>query len=46
MLSNLFTASPTVWFGLIAGLVALPILIHLINRIRHKTIEWRRWSFY
>ncbi len=45
MFSNLFTASPAVWTGLIAALVALPILIHLINLIRHKTIEWAAMEF-
>ena len=38
MLSNLFTASPTVWFGLIAGLVALPILIHELT----TGTQWER----
>ena len=45
MFSNLFTASPAVWSGLIASLVALPILIHLINRVRHKTIDWAAMEF-
>ncbi|QEG23134.1 glutamine amidotransferase [Mariniblastus fucicola] len=45
MFSNLFTSSPAVWAGLIAGLVALPILIHLINLVRHKTIEWAAMDF-
>ena len=45
MFSNLFTSSPTVWTGLIAGLVALPILIHLINLVRHRTVEWAAMEF-
>ena len=45
MFTNLFTSSPAVWGGLIAGLVALPILIHLINLVRHKTIEWAAMEF-
>lgn len=45
MFSNLFTSSPAVWGSLIAGLVALPILIHLINLVRHKTIEWAAMEF-
>jgi len=38
MLNNLFTSSPAMWAGLICGMIALPILIHLINRVRHKRI--------
>ena len=45
MFTNLFTSSPAVWGGLIAGLVALPILIHLINLVRHKTIDWAAMEF-
>ena len=45
MFSNLFTSSPAVWGGLIAGLIALPILIHLINLVRHKTVEWAAMEF-
>ncbi len=45
MFSNLFTSSPAVWTGLIASLVALPIVIHLINLVRHKTIEWGAMEF-
>ena len=45
MLSNLFTASPAVWSGLIASMIALPIIIHLINRVRHKTIDWAAMEF-
>ena len=45
MFSNLFTSSPAMWTGLICGMIALPILIHLINRVRHKTIEWAAMEF-
>ena len=45
MFTNLFTSSPAVWGGLIAGLIALPILIHLINLVRHKTIDWAAMEF-
>ena len=45
MFSNLFTSSPAIWGSLIAGLVALPIIIHLINLVRHKTIEWAAMEF-
>jgi len=45
MFSNLFTSSPAVWGSLIAGLVALPIIIHLINLVRHKSIEWAAMEF-
>lgn len=45
MFSNLFTSSPAVWSGLIAAMVALPILIHLINLVRHRTIEWAAMEF-
>jgi hypothetical protein len=45
MIDNLFTSSPAVWGSLIAGLVALPILIHLINLLRHKTVKWAAMEF-
>jgi len=45
MFSNLFTSSPALWGGLIAGLIALPILIHLINLVRHKTVDWAAMEF-
>ena len=45
MFSNLFTSSPAIWGSLIAGLVVLPIIIHLINLVRHKTIEWAAMEF-
>jgi len=45
MLQNLFTTSPLVWGGLIAGLAALPVLIHLINMLRHKRVQWAAMDF-
>ena len=45
MLPNLFSASPFVWAGLATSLVALPILIHLINLMRHRTVEWAAMEF-
>ena len=45
MLQNLFTTSPAVWGGIIAGLIALPILIHLINMMRHRRVQWAAMDF-
>ena len=45
MFDNLFSSSPTVWGGLIGAMVALPILIHLINLMRHKTVKWAAMEF-
>ena len=45
MFENLFTPSPQLWTGLIASGIALPILIHLINRMRRKKIEWAAMEF-
>ena len=45
MFDNIFTSSPNVWTGLIAGAVAIPILIHLINLVRHKTVKWAAMEF-
>ncbi|MFK7768574.1 MAG: BatA domain-containing protein [Mariniblastus sp.] len=45
MFDNLFTNSPAIWTGLIGGMIALPILIHLINLMRHKTVEWAAMEF-
>ena len=45
MFDNLFTNSPAVWGGLIGGMIALPILIHLINLMRHKTVKWAAMEF-
>jgi hypothetical protein len=45
MFENLFTPSPMIWGGLIAGLIALPILIHLINMMRHRRVKWAAMDF-
>ena len=45
MFENLFTPSPQLWTGLIAGGIALPILIHLINMMRHKKVKWAAMEF-
>ena len=45
MIDNLFTSAPAVWGGLIAAMVLLPILIHLINLMRHKTVKWAAMEF-
>ena len=45
MFDNIFTSSPNVWAGLIAGAIAIPILIHLINLVRHKTVKWAAMEF-
>ncbi len=45
MFENIFTPSPQLWTGLIAAGVALPILIHLINMMRHKKVKWAAMEF-
>ena len=45
MLQNIFTPSPWIWGGLIAGLFLLPILIHLINMMRHRRVKWAAMEF-
>ena len=45
MIDNLFTSSPWVWGSLMASMVLLPILIHLINLMRHKTVKWAAMEF-
>ena len=45
MFSNLFSASPAVWAGLIAAAILLPILIHLINLMRHRRVKWAAMEF-
>jgi uncharacterized membrane protein len=32
-------------FGLLAGLAALPVLIHLINMMRHRRVKWAAMDF-
>lgn len=45
MFDNLLSPSPAVWTGLIAGLISLPLLIHLINLLRHQKVEWAAMEF-
>ena len=45
MFDNIFSSSPNVWAGLISAAVAIPILIHLINLVRHKTVRWAAMEF-
>ena len=45
MLQNILTTSPAIWFGLAAGLFLLPILIHLINMMRHRRVKWAAMEF-
>jgi len=45
MFENVFSGSAQVWTGLIAAGVALPLLIHLINLMRHKKVKWAAMEF-
>jgi hypothetical protein len=45
MLDNIFSSSGNVWAGLIGGAIAIPVLIHLINLVRHKTVPWAAMKF-
>ncbi|MEM7455505.1 MAG: BatA domain-containing protein [Planctomycetota bacterium] len=45
MFDNIFSPSPAVWTGLIAAAIGLPVLIHLINLMRHKTVKWAAMEF-
>ncbi len=45
MFPNLFSASPAIWAGLIGMMVALPVLIHLINMLRHRRVKWAAMDF-
>ena len=45
MFENLFSGSAQVWTGLIAAGISLPLLIHLINMMRHKRIKWAAMEF-
>ncbi len=44
-MQNIITSSPLIWAGLLAGMVMLPLLIHLINRLRHKQVPWAAMEF-
>ena len=45
MLDNFFTSSPSIWAGLIAGAILLPVLIHLINLVRYKKVPFAAMEF-
>jgi hypothetical protein len=45
MLPNIFSGSPAIWMGLVATMIALPILIHLIQRLKHRTVRWAAMDF-
>ena len=45
MFDNLFSSSPMTWAALIAGAILVPILIHLINLLRHQKVEWAAMQF-
>lgn len=45
MFPNLFSASPAVWAGFIGAMIALPVLIHLINMLRHRRVKWAAMEF-
>ncbi len=45
MFQNILTTSPLIWAGLAAGLFLLPILIHLINMMRHRRVKWAAMEF-
>ena len=45
MLDNLFTSSTSIWTGLVSAAVLLPILIHLINRVRYKKVPFAAMDF-
>ena len=45
MFENIFSPSPQLWTGLIAAGISVPILIHLINRMRQKKVKWAAMEF-
>ena len=45
MFENAFSGSAATWAGLIGAMIALPILIHLINLVRHQTVKWAAMDF-
>lgn len=45
MFTSLFNAPAIFWSGLFALAVVLPILVHLINRIRYRRVQWAPMSF-
>lgn len=45
MFPNLFSSSPIVWASLLGLMIALPLLIHLINLLRHRRVKWAAMDF-
>lgn len=45
MLPNVLSMSPLIWTGLLSLMVALPVLIHLINMLRHRRVKWAAMDF-
>ncbi|MGI9516466.1 MAG: BatA domain-containing protein [Pirellulaceae bacterium] len=45
MFQNILSTSMWMWAGLAAAMVLLPILIHLINRLRHRRVRWAAMEF-
>ncbi len=45
MFQNLLSSSPWVWSGLAIGLAVLPVLIHMINHFRFRTVRWAAMDF-
>ena len=45
MFQNIFSASPAVWAGLVSAAIAIPVLIHLINLLRHRRVQWAAMDF-
>lgn len=45
MFQNLFSTSPAVWGGLVFAAITIPILIHLINLLRHRRVQWAAMDF-
>lgn len=45
MFENIFTPNPMIWTAMIGAMIALPILIHLINMMRHRRVQWAAMDF-
>jgi len=45
MFENLFSSSTSVWAGLLGAAITIPVLIHLINLMRHQTVRWAAMDF-
>lgn len=44
-MQGIITTSPWIWASLLGGMVLLPVLIHLINRLRHRRVRWAAMEF-